>query len=201
MPSRTLRRALLVVALVVVAAGVTVTPAAGSGGRTVCNGSYTDTSLHGGVVVPSGDTCTLSNVTVNGGMQVEGGAIDVQNTQINGGLTIDNLAPSPYVCGTNVNGGLTVENIASGATLALGEANADCPGGTINGGATFMNNSNAFLEIDGYQVNGGLQFLNNIGGGEIEGMSVNGAATCTSAYGNDEGGPNSYTGPNNGCPA
>src|SRR5207247_8162917 len=117
---------------------------------------------------------------------------------------IENMAPAPYECGNRINGGLTVKHISTGATLAIGETNANCGGGRINGRVVFRDNSNAFLELDGALVNGGILAKGNTGGGEIEGNTVHGGATCsnnTPAFLNDgDGGPNSYTGNNNGCP-
>ena len=95
----------------------------------------------------------------------------------------------------------------NGGLFSFGEVNADCAGGTINGGVTFNNNPVASLELDSYVVHGGLTFSNTGGGffNELEGTGVHGSATCANndapAVNDGDGGPNSYTGTNNGCPA
>ena len=188
-------------------AGVLATPGIAQA-RTVCNTTYTNTTLNGGVVVPSGDSCTLDNVTVNGSLSVSGGFIDAQNSTINGRWTINDGSSPGFLCGNSVNGGLTVQNVTSGALFSFGELNSGCAGGKVNGGITVTNNPNVTVEIDGYSVNGNLTFTNTQGGGfnELEATTVNGRGTCTN---NDQpvvddgtSAPlvNSFTGQNNGCP-
>ncbi len=191
----------LILALTCVAAIAAVVVPAASAGATECNTSYANTTLKGGVVVNSGDVCSLDNVTVNGGLTVNGGSISVTDSTIHGGWSITGDVSAPtYMCGNTIDGGLTVNGVTSSVTLAFGEANANCAGGTINGGATIADSQGVFAEIDQYEINGSLT-LTGTGGGELEGTSVNGSATCQAAVGNDEGGPNSFTGTNSGCPA
>lgn len=188
-----------------------VVPTASAGAKTECNGTYSNQTLNGGVVVKQGDVCDLDNVTVNGGLTVNGGSyslLAVNNSTINGGWSITGVvypvgSNHGYFCGDNVNGGLNVIGTeAHGLPLLFGEADAGCAGGTINGGASFVNN-HAAVELDTYTVNGGVTFSGNAGGfNEIEGTTVHGQASCQAGVTNDgDGGPNSYTGPNNGCPA
>ena len=112
------------------------------------------------------------------------------------------------VCATNLDGGVSVNNIDTGATLAIGESNGffgHCPGGTINGDTDFVNNpAGGTLELDGDLVHGHLEWINTNSYGEIEGTTVKGGATCQSSVvvvNDGDGGPNSYTGQDNGCPA
>jgi hypothetical protein len=198
-----------------------------AGAKTECNTFYSNTTLKGGVVVNEGDFCVLNNVTVTGGMTVNGSAFDtfveIENSTIKGGLSINgaflivnastinggwSITGSSFsgsdFCGNNVDGGLSVSGVDLSpftGTFAFGEANAGCAGGTINGGATLTNN-NDVVEVDSYTVNGGLTITGNTGITELEGTTVNGTATCQAGTFNDgDGGPNSFTGQNNGCPA
>jgi hypothetical protein len=180
-----------------------------------CNGVYSNTTLEGPVVVNEGDICVLDHVTVNNGLIVNGGgfaALGVSNSRINGGWTMTGtVIPidasfnfGAYFCNNNVNGGLSVTNVeAFGLPLSFGELNAGCAGGTISGGATFSNND-AAVELDGYRVNGGLNFQGIAGYlNELEATAVKGSASCTNVVDDGTSAPlvNSYTGPNNGCPA
>jgi hypothetical protein len=167
-----------------------------------CNGIFTNQNINGGLVVNDGDVCVLDNVTVNGGLTVNGGEITINNSIINGGWSItgDVAAPQNQFCNNIVNGGLTVHAVTSVVILSFGETNQGCGGGTINGGVTAVNSPDVFFEVDQYTVNGGLTIL-GVSNGEVEGTTVNGPATCQPGIFNDEGGPNTYTGPNNGCPA
>ncbi len=170
-----------------------------SAALTECNADYVNTTLSGGVVVNSGDVCTLDSVTVNGGLTVDGGSLSVTDSTIHGGWSITgDVDALTFMCGNNIDGGLTVEGVTTGTTLAFGETNASCAGGTINGEVSITDND-AFVEIDGYHINGALTITGNTGG-ELEGTSVKGPATCQPGISNDEGGSNSFTGPNNGCP-
>jgi hypothetical protein len=163
--------------------------------------------INGGLLVPSGDSCTLVNATVNGGMEVEGGQINIQSSVIHGGLFINNLFGRNPVCATNLDGGVVVENIDTGAILSIGESNGffgNCPGGTINGDVDVVNNPlGGTLELDRNLIHGHLEWINTVSYGEIEGNTVKGGATCQNSFviNDGDGGPNSYTGPNNGCPA
>src|SRR5262249_17998292 len=130
------------------------TSAASAAGSTECNGTFTNTTLSGGVVVNEGDVCDLGNVIVNGGLTGDGGTagaqLSVNTSTINGGWSITGVifpggVPgngfTGYFCGDNVAGGLSaVDTELFGAPLSFGELNAGCTGGTINGPVTISNN-------------------------------------------------------------
>lgn len=199
-----------VIAVTAALAGALTSSVAARGSTTNCNSTYSNMTFHGGVVITKGDTCTLTNVVIDGGLTVSGGTFTVHNSLIHGSwvITGGTGVKTGRQCGDNVDGGLTVEN-TSGGYFVFGEANQHCLGGRINGGVRFVNNKNsAALELDGNSVNGGIVDTNNNDKfNEIEGNTVHGPATC--AHNNKpvkggnakDGGPNSYTGPNNGCPA
>jgi hypothetical protein len=56
-----------------------------------------------------------------------------------------------------IGGGLLVENVSNGSDMVFGEANADCPGGTIHGGVDLVNNPSAVIELDSNVVTGGAE--------------------------------------------
>src|SRR5262249_17538722 len=106
----------------------------------------------------------------------------------------DGVTAPGFMCGNTINGGLKVHGVTSVVTLAFGETNAGCAGGTINGGASFRNNPGAFVEVDAYTVNGPLLISGNAGG-EVEGTTVHGPARCQPGIVNDgDDGPNTYHG-------
>lgn len=180
------------------------------GHKTECNKAYSNTTLHGGVVVKSGDVCSLNNVRVTGGLTITGGQFSVQNSSIHGQWLITGGTAEGFgdECGNNVYGGIRVLN-TQGGSFIFGETDRGCAGGRVDGGVRFVNNTHiGILEIDGYQIHGRVVDTNNQGQwNEIEGNTVHGSALCAnnnSANGggviNDEGGPNSYTGKDSGCP-
>ncbi len=169
--------------------------------KTECNGVFSGTTLSGGVVVNPGDFCTLDHVTISGGLTVNGGSLAIDNSTISGGWTITGPTFPANFCGNNVAGGLRVTGTTLGGTFAFGEINQNCAGGTITGGVWIANNPGVFAEIDNYTISGGLTIIGNDGGAELEGSTVSGAATCQAGTFNDEGGPNTFRGRNNGCPA
>jgi hypothetical protein len=174
-----------------------------------CNGSYSNTTLIGPVVVNPFDFCDLENVTVNDGLIANGGGafslLIVNNSRINGGWSMtDNVVPLSYFCGNDVNGGLSVSNNELfGFPMSFGELNAGCAGGRINGAVSISNNDGA-VEIDGDRLNGSLSFSGIAGPlNELEATSVHGSATCQNVVDDGTSSPllNSFTGANNGCPS
>lgn len=207
-----IRRGFTIVAIAATTAlaGGLAASAGAKGHFTECNKTYSNTTLNGGVVVKSGDNCTLDNVVVTGGLTVTGGTFQVDNSLIHGGWTLTGgQAIKRDQCGNNVDGGLRVMN-ASGGKFNFGETNRHCAGGRINGGVRLVHNSGINIDVDGYRIDGPVIDTNNSGTwNELEGLTVHGSARCahnnfvhggTTAL-NDEGGPNSYTGKNRGCPA
>jgi hypothetical protein len=196
-----------VLACAAAVASVGVSSAAG-GAKTVCNGVFSNTTFSGGLVVNEGDFCVLDQVTVNGGLTVNGGggaALLVNNSTIHGGWSITGtLFPLGDFCGNAIDGGLTVTNTELfGAALAFGELNAGCAGGKIDGGANVSNNDGP-VEFDGDVLNGGLIFFGVSGYlNELEASTVKGAATCQNVVDDGTSAPlvNTFTGKNNGCPA
>lgn len=72
---------------------------ASAGARIECNAIYTNATLRGGVVVNLSGACILDNVTVNGGLEVNGGSLSVTHSTIYGGwLIADRVIPINYFC-------------------------------------------------------------------------------------------------------
>jgi len=222
-----MRTKLLAAVVFAAAIALVVVPAGTASATTECNNTYSNTTFKGGVVVNEGDFCVLDNVTVNGGLTVNGTAfdtfLDIENSTINGPLaingafmTVNNSTihggwtitgetfPFTDLCGNNIDGGLAVTNAELfGAALSFGELNAGCAGGTINGDASFANNDGA-VELDGYKLNGALNLAGNPSSfNELEATAVQGSASCQNVVDDGTSSPlvNSYTGTNNGCPA
>jgi hypothetical protein len=193
-------------------AGGLVASAGAKGHSNECNKSYSNTTFHGGVVVKKGDSCTLNNVVVDGGLTVTGGKFKVDNSLIHGGWTITGgtgIGRRPVQCGNNVDGGLRVMH-TKGGKFNFGETNRHCAGGRVNGGVRLVHNRGVNLDVDRYRIYGPLVDTHNSGKwNEVEGTTVHGPATCghnNFVHGgktalNDEGGPNTYIAKNRGCPA
>jgi hypothetical protein len=185
--------------------------------QTECNQTYTNTTLKGGVIVKAGDVCKLNQVRITGNLRITGGMFSVQNSliqggwRITGGSALGTTHPTTGdLCGNTVDGELRVDHTRH-AVFIFGETDRHCAGGLINGGVRFDDNRNVgILEVDGYDIHGHVVDVDNDGvWNELEGLTVHGSAVCkdnnyvhggTSAI-NDEGGPNTYTGNNKGCPA
>ena len=116
-------RAKLLAAFACAAAVVAVVAPTAATAKTECNGFYANTTFSGGVVVNSGDTCSLDYVTITGGLTVNGdgglAALSVQNSNISGGWTMtgdvipfnNNNIFNDDFCGNNVTGSLIVNNL------------------------------------------------------------------------------------------
>ena len=93
-----------------IGAAVLVMSAAGSataaGTKTICNTEYDNTTLNGGVVVPTGGFCILNNVTVNGGLTEQPFSFAIVNgSTINGaGTSTTPLVPARSVATTSTAG-------------------------------------------------------------------------------------------------
>src|SRR5262249_18496836 len=100
-----MRTTFLAALVCAVAVAAVATSPASAGAESECNGTFTDTTLNGGVVVNPGDFCDLENVTVNGGLTVNGGGIgvvlSVNNSNINGGWSITGIV---FLNGVPANG-------------------------------------------------------------------------------------------------
>jgi hypothetical protein len=204
-----MRRKLFVALACAAALAAVVVSSTSAGAKTECNGTFSNTTLSGGVVVKEGDVCVLDTVTVNGGLTVDGGLggaeLFVNNSTIHGGWSITGtLFPLSDFCGNNIDGGLSVVNTELfGAPLSFGELNAGCAGGKIDGGAT-VNNNDGPVEFDGDRLNGGLNFVGVSGFlNELEASTVKGAAICQNVVDDGTSAPlvNTFSGSNNGCPA
>jgi hypothetical protein len=89
--------------------GITVTSPLGQISPALCNGTVTGT-IHGGLIVPPGDFCTLDHTTVDGTVSIGAGAIfEGDASTINGGIT----ATSPQIvtlCGDAVHGDVSTQS-------------------------------------------------------------------------------------------
>jgi hypothetical protein len=128
--------------------------AARAGASTICNDTgspvATNSNVDDNILVPSGATCTLNNVTVTGNVTVEsggcliagesaGGAIIGGNvtatgakclaigytSSIGGSVTALGTTSSPtggqnYICATTIGGNVTIDSSGTGASWCIG---------------------------------------------------------------------------------
>jgi hypothetical protein len=142
---------------------------------TECNTTISGQTVNGGLTVGPGDTCTVQNSTIHGGINQTGGTLTV--------------------CGSTVDGGVTSSGADQAVFGEINGANGDCPGDEINGHVTVSNGNT--VEFDQDSINGGASLTNNTGSDfEVEGTHISGSVNCTGSEPilNDEGGPNSATG-------
>ncbi len=159
---------------------------------TACDGIYNGT-FNGNITVSSGQTCTfvgggitgnvrmtggslvLSNVSVGGNVQINGGGMFAigPSTIIRGDLQIQNIPAGSdlnVVCGADVKGNLQFQNNA--ASVEIGSY-PSCPGNTIGGDLQVQNNT-AATQIYNNTVSGNLQNLNSTAATVIDGNTVGG---------------------------
>jgi hypothetical protein len=104
-----MRTILAGVAAATVAAALTTGPASAAP-STDCNGPISNATV-GPLVVPSGETCTLTDVVVNGTVRIEtGGALITDDTTVNGSV-IGRDASTVRLIDTNVVGTGTAGNV------------------------------------------------------------------------------------------
>jgi len=112
---------------------ITVLKAPGPQAKPLCLGTTSGT-INGGLDVPRGMVCTLSNAVVNGTVTVESGAFfEADDSTINGGVIA--ASPTAFVlCGDQVNGTVSVQSSALPALI--GSHSPLCPLTTITGTTT-----------------------------------------------------------------
>jgi hypothetical protein len=107
--------------------------------KTVCNGSFTgpNKTVPGPVIVPSGATCTLSQVTVTVAVIVKlGGTLNLSASTVNGPVTMNGATGDNVVCKSTIFGNLTVSN--STGSVRIGEP---CGGNIITESVTISKNT------------------------------------------------------------
>ncbi len=134
-------------------------------------------SVNGNIVVPSGASCTLSNVTVTGGVQVlQNASLTVDATQqpatINGNVQATNCTFAVLEGGVTVGGSVIIQHCAQ-------ESGFIGPGVKIGGNFQCQNNSGA-CEADLGDVHGAVLISNNSSSSpsDISLTSVGGVLQC-----------------------
>jgi Glycosyl hydrolases family 2, TIM barrel domain len=170
---------------------------AGPSGNVTCSGSYTQTTISGNVTVPSGSTCTLTDVMVDGNIQVHsGGSLLDNGSTINGNLQTNNAA---WVV---VDGGYVLANVRVQETAGApppGDsttANDLCAAKVTGNVSVRDNGANAPFDIGAgpdcatpLSVGGNLQVQSNAGtlaigpAGSGQGNSVQGNIQVTNNTG------------------
>ena len=124
---------------------------------TACSSTLSGT-VNGNIVVPSGASCTLSNVTVTGGVQVlQNASLTVDATEqpatINGNVLATNCAFALLEGGVTVGGNVQIQGCSQQSGFVG-------PGVKIGGNFQCQNNPGA-CEADLGEVNGGVRISNN----------------------------------------
>jgi hypothetical protein len=155
------RIVLIVLVALALSLGGPLAPAAHAA-TTDCTSHLTLTTINGSLVVPAGQACRLSNVTVTGNVKVESGAtIAIVNT----------ILPLRVIAG-NV-------KVESGATISMINAN-------INGTLIATDAAGVFTPAGRTTINGSL----TISGGSttrLHDLVVNGAVNLTGLQGTGDG--------------
>jgi hypothetical protein len=116
-----------------------------------------------GNLTETGGSVGLSNATVGGNFQVNGGGTfsTGPSTVIHGSVQIQNIPLGPaqnQVCATNVGNDLQFQQ--NGTAVQIGSSSQSCPGNVIGGNLVVQNNTAATV-IFGNSVTGNLQDQNN----------------------------------------
>jgi sugar lactone lactonase YvrE len=169
----------------------TTVPASG----TTCNGVYIGT-FSGSISVSSGQNCifekggvtgsitetggnlALSNATIGGSVQVNGGTYTIgPSTVIKSSLTVQSIPTGTtqnQICGASVSGNLTVQSVGTAATIGAGTT--ACAGNTISGSVTLQANK-AAIGLTGNVVGGSLVDQSNTAATTLSGNTVSGSLT------------------------
>ena len=154
---------------------------------TSCTGTLNG-SIKGNIVVPNGASCTLSDATVAGSVQVQQSAnltVDAtqQPTTIGGNVVATNCAFALLEGGVTVGGNVQIQGCA-------GQSGFVGPGVKIGGGFQCINNAGG-CEADLGDVHGNVH-IQNSSSADISLVSVGGSLQCqdntvspTHAYGPD----------------
>jgi hypothetical protein len=169
----------------------TTVPASG----TTCNGVYIGT-FSGNISVSSGQNCiflkggatgnitetggnlALSNATIGGNVQINGGTYTIgPSTTIKGNLTMQSIptgSAQNQICGTSITGNLVLQNVGTAATI--GSGTTSCPANTVGGSLTLQANSAAVV-LDGNTIQGSLVDQSNSASTTMSGNTVSGSVT------------------------
>ena len=173
----------LIIAVAILVGGASAVYAANTSCTGTLNGNIT-----GNIVVPGGASCTLSDATVTGGVQVSQGAsltVDAtqQPTTIGGNVQAINCASALLEGGVTVGGNVQIQGCA-------GQSGFVGPGVKVGGSFQCINNSGG-CEADLGNVHGNVQ-IQNSSSADISLVSVGGSLQCqsntaspTHAYGPD----------------
>lgn len=151
--------------------------AAGPGARAQnasCSTTITGGVVRGNLVVPTGASCRLNGVTVEGNVSVGVSAtLDVNTGSKIGGNIEAERCNFVFLFGNpiSVGGNLQIENCTgqSGYEVTSGPA----PGITIGGNFACENNAEPCL-VTGGKVGGNVRFINNSGGSQLFSPTIGG---------------------------
>jgi hypothetical protein len=149
----------------------------------VCTGTIGAVTLDE-LTVPSGASCSLNGTTINGNIDVEGGATLVANSiSASGNLRGRSVSRVEVLSGSYIGGNLRVDFGGSARVAST----------TINGNLTLESNGGG-LEISGNQVGGNVEINMNTGGVSIINNYIGGNLKCQSNSPPPTGGSNTVEG-------
>ncbi len=171
---------------------VATAPAAGK-----CNGVYNGT-FKGNLTVSTGQTCifigggvtgnvtenggklVISNASVGGNLQVNGGTFSIgPGVTIKGNFSMVEAAKSTLqsqLCGVSIGGNLQVQE--SGTPITIGSSSLSCPGNTVTGNLTVSDNS-ATTAIYNNTVGGSLTDQQNSKPTQVFFNHIAGTLSCS----------------------
>jgi uncharacterized repeat protein (TIGR03803 family) len=131
-------------------------------GATGGNVTLTNATVNGGLQLASGNL-TLTNSTVDGNLQISGTATySVDLSRIRGNLQVTNVQAGPaqnQVCGATISGNLQL--VDNGTAVEIGSTSASCPGNNV-GGSLQVTNNYAPVQIFDNVIKGSLQCVGNV---------------------------------------
>jgi len=164
-----------------------------------CNTTLTG-MINDSLRVSAGETCTLTNATVNGAVEVLDGALNSSSSTINGALTISLTDPgeSFEICDTTIAGHLGVVGTQASSSIFLGNPADSCGGDIITAGVTIELNQGT-VDLVEATVSGSVGVPHNSGTIVIGGNTIGGALHCAGNANISNGGlPNTVS--DNGSP-
>ena len=173
----------------------TVEPGPNSG--TTCNGVFNGT-FSGNLTVSAGQNCIFVGGTIEGNVQLSGGTLQLTNVAVDGNVQITgggtfSIGPSAtiggnlevhnipvgaaqsQVCDSRINGNVQFQN--NGTAVQIGSAFPACTGNTIGGNLEVQNNTGETRIFDN-TVKGNLHDQDNTGSTQVFVNTIGGNLQC-----------------------
>jgi hypothetical protein len=180
------RAAHVLVSVAIGAGGVGLGAGPADAASDTCNGTISNKTISANLTVPSGASCVLDRVTVNGNVYATNvKQFLIMDTSIFGTLTINGITDTSAtsgICGVTVSKNLYVQNVAAGVTTdgeQYSVGDDDCGSLDVIGNTLVAGNA-ADVAIEHSHFHGNLAFNNNTGpGSAFEEDTVDGRLSCS----------------------